>query len=50
MLDTNRIIKVHDIDSGEFLRLIGIWMLITENPGINRVEYFRKNTIDIFSG
>ena len=49
-MDTNIIIKGPDIDSGDFLRFIGIWMLITENPGTNQVECFGKNPIYICSG
>ena len=43
-------IKVPDIDFCEFLWFIGIWLLMTENPGTNRADYFIKNPIDIFSG
>ena len=50
LVDTNRILKVPDIEFGEFLRFIGIWMLMTENPGTNWEKYFRKNPIDLFSG
>ena len=50
MVDSNRIIKFPDIEFGQLLRFIGIWLLMTENPGTNRAEYFRKNPIDIFSG
>ena len=35
MVETNRIIKVPDIDFGEFIQFIGIWMLMTANPGTN---------------
>ena len=49
MVETNIIIKVPYLDFGEFLRFIGIWLLIIENPGTNWANYFRKKTIDIFS-
>ena len=47
MVDTNRIIKRPNIYFGYFLRFIVIWLLITENPVTDRLEYFRKN-IQIF--
>ena len=50
MVDTNRIIRVPDIDFDEFLCFIGIWLLITGNPGTNQTEYFSENYIDLFSG
>ena len=50
MVDTNRIVKGPGIDFIEFLRFIGIWMSIRENPGTKRAEYLRENPIDIFSG
>ena len=51
-MDTNRIIEGPDIDFGEFLQFIGIWMLLKENLGMNLAEYFIQNHIDIdlFSG
>ena len=49
-MEANRIIKVPNPDFGEFLRFIGIWMSMTENPGTNWVEYFSEDPIDIFSG
>ena len=48
-MDTNRIIKGPDIDFCEFLQFIGIWVLMTENPGTNQAGYFSGNPIDIFS-
>ena len=50
LVETNRIIKGPDIYFGEFLRFIGIWLLMTENPDTNWAEYFSENPIDIFSG
>ena len=50
MVETNRIIKGPDLDFEYFLRTTGIWLLITENPGTNRMEYFSEDPIDIFSG
>ena len=50
LIETNRIIKGPGTEFDEFLRLIGIWMSMTENPGTNWTEYFSKNPIDIFSG
>ena len=50
LADTNRIIKGPDLEFGEFLRFIGIWLLMTENPGTKWTEYFSENPIDIFSG
>ena len=45
MVDTNRIIKGPNLDFGEFLRFISIWISITENPCTNWSEYFSKNPI-----
>ena len=42
MVHTNSIVKGPNLDFGGFLRLIGIWMLITENPGTNWTGYFRN--------
>ena len=42
--------KGNDLEFGEFLQLIGIWMVMAENPGTNGVEYYSKNPIDLFSG
>ena len=50
MVDTNRKIKLPDIFFGEFLQLSSIVMLMTANPGTDRVEYFSENPIYIFSG
>ena len=50
LVETNRRIKGPDPDFGEFPRLIGIWMLMTENPGTNWTDYFSENPIDLFSG
>ena len=50
MVDTNRIIRCPDIEFYGVLYFIGIWLLITENPGTNGSEYFRKNPIDLFGG
>ena len=33
--ETNRIMKGPDLDFGEFLQLIGIWMVMADNPGTN---------------
>ena len=49
LMETNRIIKGPDLDFGDFLQFIGIWMLMKSNPGTNRVDYLRENPIDIFS-
>ena len=48
MVKTNRRIKVPDIEFGEFLWFIKIWMLITENSDTIQTDYFRK-TVKIFS-
>ena len=50
LVDTNRRIKVPDLDYGEFLWFIGIWLFMTANPDTNCAEYFSKNPIDVFSG
>ena len=50
MVETNRRIKGPDLDIGEFLQFIGIWLLMTAKPGTNRADYFRINPIDIFNG
>ena len=50
LVDTNKIIKGPDLDFGEFLRFIVIWMLMISNPGTNQEEYFSKKPIDMFSG
>ena len=50
LVETNRMIKGLDIRFGEFLRLIGIWMLMTANPSTNQAKYFIKNPIDLFVG
>ena len=39
MVETNRIIKVPDIDVGVFFQFIGICLLMTETPGTNQAEY-----------
>ena len=49
-METNRITKGPDTDFGKFLRLIVIFLLMTENPGTKRADYFSENPIDIFSG
>ena len=49
LVETNKTIKGPDLDFGEFLRFIGIWLLMTSNPGTNRADYFSENPIDIFS-
>ena len=50
MVETNRIIKGPDLDFGQFLHFIWIWLLITANPDTNRAEYFSKKTIFISMG
>ena len=50
MVETDRKIKGPYLEFSEFLRLIGIWILMTENPGTNWTEYFSENPMDIFSG
>ena len=50
LVDTKKIIKGPDLDFGKFLRFIGIYMLMTSNPGTNWSEYFIENPIDLFSG
>ena len=42
MVETNKGIKGPDLDFGELLRSIGIKLLMTENPGTNRADNFRK--------
>ena len=49
-METNIRIKGPDLDFGEFLWFIGIWLVMTENPGTNQAEYFSEDPIDIFSG
>ena len=39
-VDTKKIIKGSNLDFGEFLWFIGIWMLMTSNPGTNQADYF----------
>ena len=46
-MDTNRIIKGHTLEFGEFPQFIVIWLFITVNPGKNQVEYFSETLIDI---
>ena len=48
-METDRIIKDSDHDFGELIQLIGIWVLMTENPGTNWAEHFSENPLDIFS-
>ena len=48
LVETKRIFKVPDLDFGEFLRFIGIWMLIKANPVMNRAEYFSEKTYEYF--
>ena len=50
LVEKNQIIKVPSLEFGDFLRFVGIWLLITENSGTNRVEYFSETLIDIFGG
>ena len=50
LVNTNRIIEGPDLDFGESLWFIGIWMLITGKPGTKWADYFSKKPIDIFSG
>ena len=50
MVETYRTIKGPYLDFGEFLWVIGIWVLMKANPGTNWTDYFSKNPIDIFSG
>ena len=42
IMNTNIIIKGPDTELCYFLYFFGIWMLITENPGINQMEYFSQ--------
>ena len=41
-------IKLTVPDFGDFLWLIGIWMFITENPGMNQLNHFRETHIYMF--
>ena len=50
LVETNKIIKVPDLDFGDFLRFIGIWLLMTSKPGTNWADYFSENSIDILVG
>ena len=43
MVETNIIIKGPDLEFGEFLQLLGIYMLMTENSGTNWEDYFSQN-------
>ena len=43
-------IKDPALEFGDFLKFIGICLLITENPGMNQAAYFSETPIDIFSG
>ena len=42
--------RVPEIDFGDFLWFVGIWLLTTANPGMNWVEYFSKKTIYFLVG
>ena len=41
-------IKVPALEFGGFVQFIGIWLLITSNPGMNQVDYFSDTPVDIF--
>ena len=45
LVDTNRIIRVPDLDLGELFQFIRIWLLIVANPGTNREEYLIKRNL-----
>ena len=49
LVDTNKIIKGPDIDFGEFLQFIGLWILMTANPETNQLELFSEHITDVFS-
>jgi Transposase IS4 len=48
--EMNNKIDMGVIQYGEFLRWLGIWFLIATIQGPSRVEFWRKETIDPFSG
>ena len=50
LVDTNRIIKGPYLDCGEFLRFVGIWMLMIADSGTNWADYFSENSTDICIG
>ena len=48
MVEINRIFRGPNIEFGELLYFIGIWLLMTENLCKNWAEYFNKNPRDLF--
>ena len=50
MVEKKRRIKFHDIDFGNFLGIVGVFLLITENPVTKIGGLFYQNTIAILSG
>ena len=50
LVETNQRTKCPALESGELLQFIGIWMLITSNPGTKWAGYLSGNPIDFLMG
>ena len=48
IVDKNQRIKGTALEFVGFLRFIGMWLFITENPGTNQTKYFSDTPIEIF--
>ena len=50
VVETNKIIEGNPLTVGEFLKFIGVWLLLSMTSGHKRRDFWSASEVDIFQG